>query len=234
MNKKPILYIGGHQLLFNRIKINSDGDKTGYFYCVNKIKHGVKCSSSAKAVVMTDEGSGEHSYLLASYNGNHADTCIPNSTHLQVKEVRAAIKSEIMENPTMMPSALYNSEVDKVRDNLEEGFKQDFDQLMPTKAALNPSIYAWKRLVVPTNPDTVNEIDIECPFFLTPGGENICKASINVAGDPRRRVMLLTTDKVLSAGILFSTSGVMDATFDVSIFLVNFFLSFHSVLSAIV
>ena len=80
------------------------------------------------------------------YNANHADTCIPNSSYLQVKEVRrAAIKSAIMENPTITPSALYNSEADKVRDNLKKGFKQEFDQLMPTQAALNPSIYAWNR-----------------------------------------------------------------------------------------
>ena len=38
-NKKPILYIGGHQLLFNRMKVKNDGDKTAYFYCVNKLKH---------------------------------------------------------------------------------------------------------------------------------------------------------------------------------------------------
>ena len=44
--KKPILFIGGHQLLFNRMKVNNDGDKTVYFYCVNKVKNGISCSAS--------------------------------------------------------------------------------------------------------------------------------------------------------------------------------------------
>ena len=51
---------------------------------------------------------------------------------------------------------------------------------------------------------------------MTQSGENICKASIDVAGNPRRRVMLLTTDRVMQAGLRFAERGVMDATFDVS------------------
>ena len=58
-NKKPILYIGGYQLLFNRMKVNDDGDKTAYFYCVNKVKHGVFCSSSAKAMVVLDDAADQ-------------------------------------------------------------------------------------------------------------------------------------------------------------------------------
>ena len=54
-NKKPILYIGGYQLLFNRIKENSAGEKTAYFYCVHKVSHGISCPSSAKAMVVFDE-----------------------------------------------------------------------------------------------------------------------------------------------------------------------------------
>ena len=65
-NKKPILYIGGYQLLFNRMKDNGDGDKTAYFYCVNKVKHGVFCSSSAKAMVVLDDAA-EKKYFLAIY-----------------------------------------------------------------------------------------------------------------------------------------------------------------------
>ena len=37
---KPILYIGGYQLFFNRIKVKNDAEKTAHFYCVNKIKYG--------------------------------------------------------------------------------------------------------------------------------------------------------------------------------------------------
>ena len=68
--------------------------------------------------------------------------------------------------------------------------------------------------VVPDNPEVPNDIDIDCPFFLRSSGENICKASVNVAGDPQRRLLLLTSDKVMKAGIRFSERGVMDATFD--------------------
>ena len=214
--KKPILYIGGHQLLFNRMKVNNDGDRTVYFYCVNKVKHGTSCSSSAKAMVTHDDN-GEEKYLLSKYNANHSELCIPSTAQVQVKAVRAAIKHTIIENPTMKPSVVYSKEVDRVRDTLGEGFRQDFDQQMPTQVTLNPSIYAWKRSVVPANPERAVDVDTECPFFLTSSGENICKASVNVAGDPRRRVMLLTTDRVMSAGIRFSERGVMDATFDVSL-----------------
>jgi hypothetical protein len=73
--------------------------------------------------------------------------------------------------------------VDRVRDTLGEGFRQDFEQRMLTQVSLNPSIYA--------NPEREKDVDTECPFFLT--------SSVNVAGDPRQRVMLLTTDRVMTA-----------------------------------
>ena len=214
-NKKPILYIGGYQLLFNRMKQNSDGEKTAYFYCVSKVKHGKACSSSARAIVVENDESDEPRFLLAKYNGNHSESCIPNSAQLEVKAVKAAIKSTILSDPTLKPSVVYNREVDRVRDTLGEGFREEFDQLMPTKTSINPSIYAWKRQVVPVNPEAAVDIDIDSPFFLTSSGENICKASFDVGGDPRRRVLLFTTDKVMSAGLRFAERGVMDATFDV-------------------
>ena len=62
-NKKPILYIGGYQLLFNHTKETAVGDKTAYFYCVNK--HGVFCSSSAKAMVVYNEESEQNKYILS-------------------------------------------------------------------------------------------------------------------------------------------------------------------------
>ena len=117
-----------------------------------------------------------------------------------------------MSDPTLKPSVVYNREVDRVRDTLGEGFR---DQLIPTKTSINQSIYAWKRQVVPVNPEAAVDIDIDSPFFLTSSGENICKASFDVGGDPRRRVLLFTTDKVMSAGLRFAERGVMDATFDV-------------------
>jgi hypothetical protein len=41
-NQKPLLYIGGFKLLFNKMTENKNGDKMRYFYCVNK--------SSAQAI----------------------------------------------------------------------------------------------------------------------------------------------------------------------------------------
>ena len=82
---------------------------------------------------MVDEESEEQKILLASYSSNHAESCIPNSTQHQFKAVRVAIKDQIIDNPTMKPSLVYAACVDRVRDNLGEGFKEDFDQLMPTQ-----------------------------------------------------------------------------------------------------
>ena len=218
-NKKPILYIGGYQLLFNRTKETAGGDKTAYFYCVNKVKHGVFCSSSAKAMVVYDEESEQNKYILSKYNDMHSDTCVPNSAIVQVKAVRERIKKTVLENPTQKPSHVYAKEVDRVRDTMGDGFREEFDQLMPTQTTINPSIYAWKRSVIPPNPEEAANIDTTCPFFLTSSGENICKASIEVGGDPRRRLLLLTTDKVMEKGVRLAQRGVMDATFDVSFFL---------------
>ena len=216
-NKKPILYIGGYQLLFNRTKENSAGEKTAYFYCVHKISHGISCPSSAKAMVVFDEELEENKYILAKYNGEHSDACVPNSAIAQVKAVRESIKKTVLKNPTQKPSHVYAKEVDRVRDTLGEGFREEFDQIMPNQSTHNPSIYAWKRSVIPANPEEPVNIDTSCPFFLTSSGENICKASVDIGGDPRRRLLLLTTDKVMEKGLRFSERGVMDATFDVSI-----------------
>ena len=71
---------------------------------MNKIKHDLYCKSSAKAMVIVDEESEDQKFILASYSSNHAESCIPNSTHLQVREVKAAIEDKVMENPTMRPS----------------------------------------------------------------------------------------------------------------------------------
>ena len=76
-NQKPLLYIGGFKLLFNKMSENKNGDKMAYFYCVNKLKAGFKCRSSAKAVVVDDER--EHRYLLSSYSETHSELCVPNS-----------------------------------------------------------------------------------------------------------------------------------------------------------
>ena len=132
------------------------------------------------------------------------------------------MKSTILANPTVKPSILYNAKVDEVRDTLAEGFREEFDQAMPSRTQLCPSIYAWKRQVIPTEPELAKDIDMNCPHFLTQAGENVCKATIDVAGNPRRRVMLFTTDRVMEAGVRFAERGVTDETFDVT-FLSTYF-----------
>ena len=135
-NKKPILYIGGYQLLFNRTKENSAGEKTAYFYCVHKISHGISCPSSAKAMVVFDEELEENKYILAKYNGEHSDACVPNSAIAQVKAVRESIKKTVLKNPTQKPSHVYAKEVDRVRDTLGEGFRENLTRLCPTSPLL--------------------------------------------------------------------------------------------------
>ena len=114
-NQKPLLYIGGFKLLFNRIRENKNGDDVAYFYCVNKLKAGFQCKSSAKAVVVKADQDDDR-YILTSYNPSHSDFCVPNSALLQVKEIREEIKTTILANPTLKPSAVYNAKVDQVRD----------------------------------------------------------------------------------------------------------------------
>ena len=99
-------------------------------------------------MVVLDDDAAEKNNFLAKYNGDHSDSCVPNSAQLQVKAVRASIKNTIIANPTLKPSIVYSKEVDKVRDELGEGFKEEFDQLMLTQVTLNPGIYAWKPLVL--------------------------------------------------------------------------------------
>ena len=202
--QKPLLFIGGYKLLFNRLRANKDGDNTAYFYCVNKLKKGYSCKSSAKAMLIHEDGEEADAggrYVLCSYTANHSELCVPNSAMLQVKQIRESMESR-------------------------EGFREEFDQAMPSRTQLCPSIYAWKRLVIPTEPELAKDIDMNCPHFLTQAGENVCKATIDVAGNPRRRVMLFTTDRVMEAGVRFAERGVMDATFDVS-FLSTYFSFFH-------
>ena len=63
-NQKPLLFIGGYKLIFNRIRENKNGDKIAYFYCVNELKAGFACKSSAKAMILQDESDGER-YVLS-------------------------------------------------------------------------------------------------------------------------------------------------------------------------
>ena len=77
-NQKPVLYFGGYKLFLNRIRENKNGDKTAYFYCVNKVKNGINCMSAAKAMILEhDEGEADR-YILSNYTETHSEFCVPN------------------------------------------------------------------------------------------------------------------------------------------------------------
>ena len=65
------------------------------------------------------------------------------------------------------------------------------------------------------NPDSVENITLDTPYSQMESGESIIKGDENVDDDPRRRVILMSTDKVLEAGLRKGRAGVMDATFKV-------------------
>ena len=104
----------------------------------------------------------------------------------------------------------------------------DFDLLMPTLLAMNSrlmisfycslnkydfyfSIFAWKRLVIPPNPDRVQDIDTSGPFFLLPSGESMVKVDTNVGGLQSSRFLGMTSDKLMEYDSEVAEDAVMDA-----------------------
>ena len=209
--KKPTLVIEGFKLNWNKTFTKKDGTELDYFYCSNK--GNLKCKKSAKAL-KTEDGS----FVLYSYTGLHSEGCRPSSAIAAVKKVRDAIKERVLSDPTIKPLAVYNSEVFKVRDTLEtDTDKVEFDNMMPAKSAINSSIFKWKREVIPAAPDLIQDIETTGPFFTLESGESMVKFDGNVGGDPRRRILVLSSTKVMKAAAESSSQGVMDATFKVSL-----------------
>ena len=120
-----------------------------------------------------------------------------------------------MADPTLKPSVVYNEEVFRVRDTLSETERVEFDNLMPTRSVMNASIFKWKRLVIPSSPDSIGDIDVSGPFFSLESGENMVKFDTLVDGNRDRRLIVLSSDKVMKASIEMASKGVMDATFKV-------------------
>ena len=112
-----------------------------------------------------------------------------------VRKTKDAIKQRIQGSPSIKPSVVYIEEVNRIRDSLSEADKLEFDQMMPTQTTLNPSIFAWKRVLLPPNPDSVSNIDIECDIFQL-NGENISKFKEEVARNLNRIVFGFTSNKV--------------------------------------
>ena len=118
-NKKETLFIEGHKLSYNKKHVKNDGITTHYFYCCNRAHFG--CKKSARALKGEDG-----TYSLIGYSGLHSNECIPNKAYLAVRKVKTAIKSRIMDDPTLKPSEVYNSEVNRVRDALGESVINKF------------------------------------------------------------------------------------------------------------
>ena len=209
--KQPGLFIEGYKLIWNKKFVKADGSELNYFYCSNKNKF--KCKKSAKAS-MNEDGS----FMLYAYSGQHSDLCRPSSSFVKIKKIRDAIKERILADPTIKPSAVYQSEVFRVRDTLTDGEKVEFDNLMPTQHIMNSSIFAWKWMVIPAAPECVSEIDTTGSFFTLDNGENMVKHDISINGTRNRRLIFMTSDKIMKAAAQMGTNGVMDATFKVIIF----------------
>ena len=112
-NKRQTLFIEGHVLSFNKTHKKNDGLHIHYFYCNKRADLG--CKKSARAI---REDNGD--FTLLGYNGRHATECIPNPAYLAVRKVRTAIKVKILADPTERPTLLYQTEVNRVRDELGE------------------------------------------------------------------------------------------------------------------
>ena len=80
---------------------------------------------------------------------------------------------------------------------------------------MRPTIYAWKRERIPVNPSSMQEIDTDNAFCKMDSGESIVKGDVNVNDDPNRRVLVMSTDKIIRELAAKARSGVMDGTFKV-------------------
>ena len=54
-------------------------------------------------------------------------------------------------------------------------------------------------MVIPAQPESVQDIDTMGPFFTLPTGENITKFDVAVQGDPDRRLLGFSSNKVMEA-----------------------------------
>ena len=110
-HKNESLFIEGHCLTFNKTHTRKDGLVVSYFYCTNK--RAFKCRKSAQAIRQDN-----NIFLLLGYTGQHCGQCIPNSAYLGVRKVRGAIRDRVLADPTVKPTEVYLTEVNRIRDHL--------------------------------------------------------------------------------------------------------------------
>ena len=73
--------------------------------------------------------------------------------------------------------------------------KVEWDLKFPTLAKMRPSMYGWRRDVIPAQPRTRMDIDITNNLTKLPSGESTIKGDRNVHGNPEKRVILQTSAK---------------------------------------
>ena len=207
---------------WNKTFVKQDGVVLHYFYCCNKGRF--KCKKSARATAGEDG-----SFTLYGYSDQHLDECRPSSVVAQVRKVSDAIKARVLADPTIKPSTVYQTEVFQVRDGLTPADQVEFDNLMPTRSTMNSSIFVWKRQVIPAAPDCVGDIDTMGPFFTLESGESMVKYDTLINDNRDRRLIFLSSEKILRAAVEMSSQGVMDATFKVANNASHFFRFFKFV-----
>ena len=82
-----------------------------------------------------------------------------------------------------------------MRDQLGEAGKIEFDQEMPTLAQMRPSLYGYRRDIIPANPHSRMEISVTTTWVNMPDGECTVKGDRAVGGNPDKRVILQTSAK---------------------------------------
>ena len=125
--------------------------------------------------------------------------------------------SKVYENPTAKAKVVYNEASDRIRDQLDEASRQEWDMEFPTLQQMRPSIYKWRRDIIPANPHTRSEIVTNTSWSRMASGEGTIKGDRLVQpNDPNYRIILQSSNKVMKEALRLASTGVMDATFSVS------------------
>ena len=64
---------------------------------------------------------------------------------------------------------------------------------------MNSSIFSWKRMVIPAAPECLGDIDTAGPFFTLEDGESMVKHDSMINEDRNRRLIFMTSDKIMRA-----------------------------------
>ena len=67
---------------------------------------------------------------------------------------------------------------------MDDATRLEFDQEFPTLSQMRPTIYGWRRDVVPPNPATRSEIRTDCDWVNLDSGESTIKGNRTINEDP--------------------------------------------------